>query len=238
MTIIHLALASAISMTMTDGNFLAIRQIDVAATADVPSILTENMSKNYRPPETNSENHPDLTNGGATRGECDETEFPLTAIVPTNVPDGGYTAAEAPTTWVYVPYALVDNNPATLLLEDSSGTRVYESPVITELGEPGVMGVELPTLDLGETYVWTFEVYCGDPDRLDVPEEVQGWIERVEPEAFPIEQRWYDVLTEAATQRRISADDTTWRGLMEFVEQDGMDTVPMTSCCTLPSEVN
>ncbi len=119
--------------------------------------------------------------GGGSRSAdpqtfCPTTPIPLTALVPfqeiyekgrENLPPlvnvWGFTAAERPTFWVYVPYT----NPAIpakfSIDDDEAGVTIYEQAV-TLPKQPGIMGIRLPktapALQPGKRYRWFFSLSC------------------------------------------------------------------------------
>ncbi len=120
--------------------------------------------------------------GGGSRSIqaiCPATTLPLTAIVPFQetyekgreslppmVNVWGYTAAERPTFWVYVPYG----NPAIpakfTLDDDEAGTQIH-TQAVTLPAQPGIVGIRLPdsapALQPGKRYRWYFSLTCSTP---------------------------------------------------------------------------
>ena len=146
---------------------------------------------------------------------------------------GGFTTAERPTFWFYVPYQL----PLTgeFVLRDLDQNVVYKTPV-TLPGKPGVYAISLPTtaarLNAGKQYYWYFKVYC-QPDAKLVS-FVEGWIQRtslnpaVESQlqnATPQQKIalyasngiWYEALTAAAELRSTNSSDRNWVNLLQDV---------------------
>lgn len=192
---------------------------------------------------------PGRRRGGARRGTCPESSTQLTALAPETevatqtLPEiyvGGTTAAEYPTLWFSIPYALTDDLPAEFILQNDQGQDIYrvastDFPVSERT--PGVIGVSLPAeapLEVGQTYQWYFKLNCSS----EAPLYVQGGIERIAlspglasqlASASPSEQAalyqqndlWYDAVTVLAQQRRSSpnnpAVESAWTSLLQTV---------------------
>lgn len=134
--------------------------------------------------------------GGASRGNCNATDAPLTALVPTatqNHETGGnetlesettvipgLTTAPHPTFWFYTPTPLTPDQPAEFLLLDEAGEYVYTT-TLNYTETPGIIKVVLPTslpnlengLEEGKTYRWVFQVTCESGNPIDIWGEVQ-----------------------------------------------------------------
>lgn len=163
---------------------------------------------------------------------------PLLALVPAQKTAKatvvfGKTAAERPTFWFYVPY----RSPATasFVLQDQSGTTVYESNVVLSQ-KPGMVSLTLPAaiapLAPGKLYQWFFKLYCrpsAPPDSF-----VDGWIQReslpadlsqkLKTATLPQQVRlyaangfWFDALATAAKLRQIKGEDSTWTQLLKAI---------------------
>lgn len=166
---------------------------------------------------------------------------PLIALVPAMTANdasdaefvGGFTTAERPTFWFYVPY----QPPMTgeFVLRDLDQNVVYKTPV-TLPGKPGAYAISLPTtaapLTAGKVYSWYFKVYCQPGAKM--VSFVEGWIQRtslnpaVESQlqnATPQQKValyasngiWYEALTAAAELRRTNSSDRNWANLLQDV---------------------
>jgi Domain of Unknown Function (DUF928) len=140
---------------------------------------------------------PGTSGGGGSRGDCPNTDIPLTPLAPvtTTLLDSitppvteilASTTHEYPTFWFYVPYSLTSEFPAELILQDEEGYTIHQVNVTDSLSstlQPGIVSVALPStgspLEVGKRYQWFFKVYCSSTD--DMPVFVSGWIERVAP---------------------------------------------------------
>ncbi|HAZ48982.1 MAG TPA: hypothetical protein DDW76_04875 [Cyanobacteria bacterium UBA11369] len=162
----------------------------------------------------------------------------LVPVVPANDASevesvGGFTTAERPTFWFYLPY----QPPLTgkFVLRDRDENLVYETNV-TLPGKPGAYAISLPTtaapLTAGKQYYWYFKVYCQPGAKL--LSFVEGWIQRtslnpaVESQlqnATPQQKValyasngiWYEALTAAAELRRTNSSDRNWANLLQDV---------------------
>ena len=184
--------------------------------------------------------------GGGSRSiqaMCPATALPLTAIVPFQevyekgreslppiVNVWGYTAAERPTVWVYVPYG----NPAIpakfTLDDDDAGTQIH-TQAVTLPTQPGILGIRLPdsapALQPGKRYRWYFSLTCSTPSGgmagLDTV-SVDAVVIREAPKpdlkgqltagaslqnaiAYAQAGFWYDALTNLAELRRQTPQD-------------------------------
>ncbi len=180
----------------------------------------------YESPHDDSSTPSDTPGQGlGSRGDCEPAEFPLTAIVPDHI---GLTTAERPVVWVYLPFALSVNSPAVLELEDDMENVVYRSAPITSTISPGFLALPIAhSLEVGETYKWVFSVYCDSPRMSDAPARLRGLVQRVAPNAFPANQRWYDLLNAGAARQRSNAPDSEWRELLEFIDQEQLVEEPI-----------
>jgi Domain of Unknown Function (DUF928) len=133
--------------------------------------------------------------GGASRGSCQVSKEPLTAIVPATPNTYSHkqaqinnnnnseivfaqTVSERPSFWFYIPYKLTPNIPIEFVLQDERGKNDVSSLTVTS-STSGVAKILLPAtsapLEVGKMYHWYFLVYC-DTNR---PVFVEGWIQRV-----------------------------------------------------------
>jgi Domain of Unknown Function (DUF928) len=133
--------------------------------------------------------------GGASRGSCQVSKEPLTAIVPAT-PNSytqkqaqtstnntseivfAQTVSERPSFWFYVPYKLTPNIPIEFVLQDERGKNDVTSFTVSN-STPGVAKISFPAtsapLEIGTMYHWYFLVYC-DSHK---PVFVEGWVQRV-----------------------------------------------------------
>lgn len=191
---------------------------------------------------------PGRRSGGGRRDDCPTVPLPLTAIVPqtedtTQNPPipivGGVTAAERPTFWFYVPYALNAELTAEFILQDETGAEIYQlssTDFPSSEQVPGIISIALPTtvppLEIGKVYEWYFKVNCGE----EVPIYTSGGIERIALDnalsqqlanALPQEQAllyqeneiWYDAITTLGNLSRSNPSDRAiadeWNRLLQ-----------------------
>lgn len=133
------------------------------------------------------------------------------------------TTKSYPTFWVYVPYTSKDSPSAEFSLHDDEN-EVYRTK-FQLAATPGIVGVvipkEVPSLQIGKTYRWYFDINCPVVNNKDVstPPSVTGIIQRVavseklaqalksanspleEIAAYAQEGVWYDTLTQLALLR-------------------------------------
>lgn len=193
---------------------------------------------------------------GATRGDslvsgdCASSSESLLPLVPSSV-GGGYTTQARPTFWVYSPYSLSENSPVFFALMNEENLPIHEArlPIL----EAGIYSIELPPsveLQLGNTYEWYVQVYCGDPDQMEPPLFVSAWSTRVatplapEPptQMSPVEESsyyaeqliWYDslsILGHALRQESGDRDtvEAAWDSLLELpsVQLEDLTDAPL-----------
>lgn len=184
--------------------------------------------------------------GGGSRSiqaACPAPAIPLTAIVPFQeiyekgrealppmVNVWGYTAAERPTFWVYVPYG----NPAIpakfTLDDDESGTQIH-TQTVTLPAQPGILGIRLPdsapALQPGKRYRWYFSLTCSAPSggaattdtvsvdavvirdtpKPDLKGQLTAGASLQNAIAYAQAGFWYDALTNLADARRQNPQD-------------------------------
>ncbi|MEW5859017.1 MAG: DUF928 domain-containing protein [Cyanobacteriota bacterium] len=210
--------------------------------------------------------------GGASRGTCPAAigEELLTALVPatqTSLNQGqsrnsalntfesvwALTAAESPTFWYYVPYALTPDLPAEFILQDDQGNNVYQTKFVASQKQPGVVKVRLPAtvapLKVGKMYRWFFMIDC----EPDAPPLVEGWVQRIAPSAtlrsqlekatprervvlYAKQGIWHDALTALAELRSANPKDAAltadWVSLLKSGGLEAIAQEPVIECCT------
>ncbi|MBE9063760.1 DUF928 domain-containing protein [cf. Phormidesmis sp. LEGE 11477] len=119
--------------------------------------------------------------GGATRGDCVAYQD-LAAIVPEV--EGvvwSQTAKALPTFFFDVPADLTQEIPLEFVIQDRSDAYVVRQQFSVE-ADAGLLAVpttaELGGLAIGESYSWTFSIYC-DAARPSASVSVNGTIQRV-----------------------------------------------------------
>lgn len=169
--------------------------------------------------------------GGGRRGECSNSQIPLTALVPYSVDTslqstyvGGITTFERPTFWFYVPYSLTEDVTADFILKDEQGSEVYRTQVTNfPAGQSDrILSIQIPKtakgLAVGQVYQWYFQVNC----KSKFPIYVKGGIERVRPgdaSGFQATPMSYDQITALGNRWRSNPQDPAsakeWADLLQ-----------------------
>lgn len=167
------------------------------------------------------------------------TNQELTALSPKTKP--GFTLAERPTFFVFVPKTSAKT--AEFSLRDRKSSGVYRT-ILDLTKTPGFIRFSLPdqapALEVGQQYLWSFAVICNPNDRID-DRFVTGTVQRItlEPDrlrqiqqASPKEQVslyqkadvWYDAIVVLFELQRTQPNDasinTIWR---EFLQSGNVD---------------
>jgi hypothetical protein len=166
---------------------------------------------------------PGNQSAGGSRGECPDTEIPLTVLMPDS--NFGLTTTEQPTLWFYLPYTADEVAFGLFSLQTATGEDVGEPLDISLPSEsPGFVSLTLPEslkLETLETdYRWYLELYCGEDDS---PAYVSGWLQQVEPTpelsrqladekiasdtAYANATIWYDAISVIASLRTEDPDN-------------------------------
>ena len=143
----------------------------------------------FNPPDRGA---PDVTVGGATRGEC----IDMTPLIPKDTskdygeivpPYFGLTVAERPTFFWHVEkssaqeiyFEIVEYNTDG---RGKDGPSVYQT-TFSLPATPGVISTKLPPssgLEAGKTYRWYVEALCGSYPSEEVRSVASGWVERID----------------------------------------------------------
>ncbi|GAB1539552.1 hypothetical protein NUACC21_22190 [Scytonema sp. NUACC21] len=184
--------------------------------------------------------------GGTSRGEnCPNLKTSITALVPgeehSNKSLLGFTVAEYPTFWVYLPELPANLQFGEFVLQDEEGHDIYRTP-LTLPAKPGTLAISLPSnpkyaLKLNSKYHWFFRVYCGKIQEQPDYFFVDAWLQRValtpnlerqlnkaKPKEFTVytaNNIWYDALTNLAERRRANPNEQVlaeeWTKLLKTV---------------------
>ena len=137
--------------------------------------------------------------GGASRdgGICPNDISELgTSVTPFQLATNhGFTIAERPTFFVYIPPTVAQE--AVFILKDETEDYFYQKTVSLP-NQSGLVSFKLPldapTLEIDKTYQWSFLLICGQSLRPDSP-KVQGQIQRIQPDPVLISklQPWSPV---------------------------------------------
>lgn len=207
------------------------------------------VSMAFEPPP--GQGMPTRTAAGGSRGTCPDVQqlsTNLTALVPNLIqpqemgPDmRGLTVEPKPTLFFYLP-ALVGSEVA-FSLKDENGFDLYQTTLPIPQN-PGIVSIKMPedapSLEVGETYRWSFGIVCETFRAGNIPEVVfvSGEIQRIQPDddlsqklaqAQPLEQAaiyakygiWFESLATLATLRQQQPENFTlashWRELLDSV---------------------
>jgi len=143
--------------------------------------LSETISATFTP-----EGAPKDSAGGASRdgGVCPNDMSELgTSVTPFQLATNhGFTVAERPTFFVYVPTTVAQE--AVFILKDETEEYFYQKTVSLPQ-QKGLVSFKLPldapNLEMGKTYQWSFLLICGQSLRPDSP-KVDGQIQRIQPD--------------------------------------------------------
>jgi Domain of Unknown Function (DUF928) len=194
---------------------------------------------------------PGRREGGGTRG-CWQTDevmpsaTPLMALVPEDT--FGYTTEAYPTFFVYVPPFYAEKaKAAEFLVTDEAGTEIYKASFQAS-DTAGVISIALPAnanlpeLEVGKNYQWSFALVCDPTDRsadLVVDSTIQrivpssdlsAAIEAATPEEIPNiyaqSSIWYDALAALVHLEQQPGNNvsTQWTNLMSSV---GLENIPI-----------
>ncbi|MBD2772936.1 DUF928 domain-containing protein [Iningainema sp. BLCCT55] len=194
--------------------------------------------------------------GGAGRG-CEPT-----ALVPSTKTNNGdllwgLTVAERPQFWFSLPRNLTTKDAVEFVLKDNQGKEVYKNRLENINTPKGIISIaipqQIPPLQTGKTYKWSFSIYCDFKTIEDRPGNVRGSIQRATISTTlknqlanaktPIEQAnvyaqngiWFDALTVLAVNIRNNKEkDVTsaWTQLLEQANLKQVVSLPVTDCCT------
>ncbi len=180
-----------------------------------------------------------------SRGGCEMTDMPFTPFLPvTNSEFSGYTLAEHPTFWFYVPYKTdkVKSGHFSLSLEGDSDNNLYETTV--KFPEtPGFVSISIPltekSLEKNQKYRWKFRIVCASDDSsLSVYHT--GTVERTDLPGFETQVKtatlgerinlyvrnkiWYDVSADLA---KIYSTPQAWLNLLDTIGLKQLAQVPI-----------
>jgi hypothetical protein len=238
----------------------------LGAQAQLPTSLTpqgrlqKTLKIDFNPPRRGA---PPATVGLGSRGDClDNHDRPLTVLSPiTTNPDTsplGLTTAAQPTFLVYVPPYSKKAQSLSLRLMKVTGddqevelyTQQFPLPP-----RPGIIALSptsaTPALQVGQQYHWYASLVCDAIDQSGNA-TVDGWIERVQPDAAltqqlqyaaPIQRAalygqagiWYDTVFTLAELHRTQPDtpdwQANWENLLHSVGLGAIAQAPLLECC-------
>jgi len=194
--------------------------------------------------------------GRPVRGGCASiSQLGLTALVPTN--KIGRTVFDYPTFFFYLPPTEAES--AEFILKDQSGKQIYKQD-LTISNLSGVIGVSIPAsknvppLEVGKNYRWTFTVICDSQDRsadlveigtvrrVELSADIRSELEKADPRRktaiYAENGIWQDALSNLAAARRAQPDDAVikddWESLLESVKLGQIAKEPIVQVQTEP----
>lgn len=199
----------------------------------------------FEPPEDQA---PDSTLGGGARNpqQCvsvQESLSPITPLLPkTQI---GFTVAERPTIYIYVPQ--ISAQQIFFSLQTETGEQHFQHQM--KLPEtPGIIGVQLPEdappLKENVNYRWRMAFICGEALEPDSPEYV-GWVRRLPREEYSISSElslkkvqdlaqaklWYDTIFSLVQLKKQEPDNPSlienWTELLSSVGLEAIANQPI-----------
>lgn len=201
----------------------------------------------FKPPKTGA---PDNRRGGASRGgSCGNHQNDLQALLPDG--DFGLTLEPYPTFFVYVPSS--SSRLVEFELREQHTNEVFYKTRFKIPDTPGIVSFSLPNnktiqpLEVGKNYRWFFALICNPQERSE-DLYVQGWIQRIKPNATLSRQLekatprdrpaiyaqsgiWYETLSKLAELRLAHPQDPTltanWTQLLKSVGLNQVADAPI-----------
>lgn len=186
------------------------------------------------------------SDGGAVRDEgCRREELSSSADAPSSFglralvrdDNHGTTNSPYPVFYFFTSYTNDLGNGgggvAELMMIDDSQYQLFDQPLRVQLPEnPGIVRVEvpenMPPLQPRRSYQWSLMVMCNEQEPSKNP-FVNGWIERVNPNASEETPNWHEAIDELVTLRRDRTDE--W---LAFLEIYGLEALVDTPVMELP----
>ncbi|HZG39470.1 MAG TPA: DUF928 domain-containing protein [Nodosilinea sp.] len=191
--------------------------------------------------------------GGASRGPCQDFEG-LTALVPTT--EGvvwGQTAQASPSLWVYLPQPLTADTPLELTLQDADDNYLYTTRLEAET-PAGLIHFEMTPetpLQLDQLYTWTLVIAC-DPAQPTESVFVNGTLQPVllapglraqlaaanglqQAQIYAANGLWHDALNTLATYQQARPANaqaaSAWVNLLRQAGFEALASEPFSPCC-------
>jgi len=139
--------------------------------------------------------------------------------------------------WFYLPHAPEEIDKVRFLLVSNANRDYIVPPTPLKLdGTPGLIGVEIPPLVVGQDYTWTLSVFCDPRDREDRI-SFSGVVTVAERDASE-SPKWYEEFDRLARLRRDEPSNpalySEWKALLESQEPlSNLVDAPLAPCCQL-----
>jgi hypothetical protein len=194
--------------------------------------------------------------GGASRGPCQEYQD-LAALVPTT--EGvvwGKTTQATPSLWFYLPQALTADTPMEFTLQDADDNYVYSDSFEGTDIPAGLIQFEIDPeaqpLQTDQLYTWTLVIYC-DPAQPTQSVFVNGTLQPTsldpalqsqlttaegldQARLYAANGIWYDALNTLAesqqTQPTAPRLSQAWEDLLRQAGLEEFATKSFTPCCS------
>lgn len=203
-------------------------------------------------PDFSDVGRPRRRQGGGSRGTCLIADRPpLTALVPES--STGFTLAQSPSFWFYLPYSLDDRHQLEFVLKDEQNNPVYTQIIDGQETTPGILNLRLPAtvaLEANKTYEWYLLVYCDAAsqerfvfvngairrlDRPDLQQQLATLATSAQTDLYRAEDLWYDALDSMAIQLRSTTENDLlrqqWTDLLQSIGLTHLATEPLVTCC-------
>jgi hypothetical protein len=194
--------------------------------------------------------------GGASRGPCQDYQD-LAALVPTT--EGivwGKTAQSNPSLWFYLPQAITAETPMEFILQDADDNYVYSNNLEDTEIPAGLIQFEIAPeaqpLQPDHLYTWTLVIYCDpaqptesvfvngilQPTSLDpaLQSQLTAAEELDQAKLYATSGIWYDALnTLAEYQQTQPANPLLSKAWEDLLRQAGLDefaTQSFSPCCS------
>ncbi|MDJ0580014.1 DUF928 domain-containing protein [Crocosphaera sp.] len=171
----------------------------------------------YEAPPNISELPQGQTTPIPVRKSCPDQFLNIQAVAPSD--SRGFTAQSKPTFWFYIS-PIATNQNATFVLNKVEEDEQVEKFQVSLPSQAGIISIQATKELMSNTdYRWYLRILCAD----DVQISVEGTVRRVDENAFPIENRWYDLLSNTVSQREQWVNLLTNAGLENIANEPVLD---------------
>ena len=173
---------SLLVVSLISLSLISLTQLPIQAEVTSTKKTNNTFNITFEPP---NEDRPQLTKGGASRGDrCaidSQESLPFIPLLPAT--NHGLTTTSHPTLLAYIPNTSAQS--VFLSIQDENEEEIYQG-VLPIGNQSGIISLdvpqEAPALETGKTYKWSFALMCDNKLRPDSP-IIEGYIERVQPES-------------------------------------------------------